>query len=103
MTADACPKLYTATTPPKGDAPNDTLVAAQTLARFPAYQPARLFALLDQFYPVPKGKTLRKTPFLPYLSFAPSAWVLPLKFTGGGLSAPGKLMFDSEGNPLDGG
>jgi hypothetical protein len=98
VTADACPKLYTATIPPKGDAPNDTLVAIQTLARFPAYQPARMFALLDQFYPVPQGKTLRKTPFMPYLSFAPSAWVLPLKFTGGGLSAPGKLMFDSEGN-----
>jgi len=98
VTADACPKLYTATIPPKGDAPNDTLVAARTLARFPAYQPARLFALLDEFYPVPQGKTLRKTPFTPYLSFAPSAWVLPLKFTGGGLSAPGKLMFDSEAN-----
>ena len=27
--------------------------------------------------------------------FAPSAWVLPLKFTGGGLSAPGKIMFDA--------
>jgi hypothetical protein len=72
VTADACPKLYTATTPPKGDAPNDTLVSAQALARFPAYQPARLFALLDEFYPVPQGKTLRKTPFMPYLSFAPA-------------------------------
>src|SRR5262249_34398243 len=29
---------------------------------------------------------------------APSAWILPLKFTGGGMSGPGKLMFDSEGN-----
>ena len=73
ITADACPKLYTATIPPRGDAPNDTLAAAQALARFPAYQPARLFALLDQFYPIPQGKTLRKTPFLPYLSFAPTA------------------------------
>ncbi len=35
---------------------------------------------------------------MPYLTWAPSAWVLPLKFTGGGLSAPGKLMVDSEGN-----
>ena len=40
----------------------------------------------------------RPTPFIPYLTFAPSAWGLPLKFTGGGLSAPGKLMIDSEGN-----
>ena len=34
----------------------------------------------------------RQTPFIPYLTFAPRAWVLPLKFTGGGLSPPGKLM-----------
>jgi streptogramin lyase len=47
---------------------------------------------------VPQGKPLRATPFMPYLTFAPSAWVFPLKFTGGGMSAPGKLMFDSEGN-----
>ena len=35
---------------------------------------------------------------MPYLSFAPSAWVLPLKFDGGGYRAGGKAMFDSEGN-----
>ncbi len=35
---------------------------------------------------------------MPYLSFAPSAWVLPLKITSGGLNAGGKLMFDSQGN-----
>jgi len=40
---------------------------------------------LNDFYPVPEGKNLRPTPFMPYLSWAPSAWVLPLKFTGGGL------------------
>jgi hypothetical protein len=34
----------------------------------------------------------------PYLSFTPSAWVLPLKFDGGGYRAGGKAMFDSEGN-----
>jgi DNA-binding beta-propeller fold protein YncE len=31
---------------------------------------------------------------MPYLTFAPSAWVLPLKFYHAG----GKLMFDSQGN-----
>src|SRR5260370_11211158 len=30
--------------------------------------------------------------------FPPSAWILPLEFTGGGLSGPGKIMIDSEGN-----
>jgi hypothetical protein len=97
-TPDACPKLYTATLSPKGDAPNDTLTAAQSIARAPWYQPARVFALLDQFYPVPKGKTMRAVPYMPYLNFAPSAWVLPLKFDGGGYRAGGKAMFDSEGN-----
>jgi hypothetical protein len=98
VTADACPKLYTAATPPKGGAPNDTLTAAQSIARAPWYQPEKLFALLDQFYPVPKGKNLRAVPFMPYLNWVPSAWVLPLKFDGGGYRAGGKAMFDREGN-----
>jgi hypothetical protein len=95
---DACGKLFAAATPPTGGAPTDTLTAAEAIARYPWYQPKRLFALLDQFYPVPKGKNLRAVPFVPYLSFAPGAWVLPLKFDGGGYSAGGKAMFDSEGN-----
>jgi hypothetical protein len=41
---------------------------------------------------------MRAVPFMPYLSFPPSAWVLPLKFDGGGYRAGGKAMFDSEGN-----
>ena len=35
---------------------------------------------------------------MPYLIWSPSAWVLPLKFDGGGYRAGGKAMFDSEGN-----
>ena len=96
--ADACSKLFAAATPPKGNAPTDTLTAAQSIARYPWYQPERLFRLLDEFYPVPAGKTMRAVPFMPYLSFSPSAWVLPLKFDGGGYRAGGKAMFDSEGN-----
>jgi hypothetical protein len=84
VTPDACPKLYTAATPPKGAAPNDTLTAAQSIARAPWYQPTRVFALIDQFFPIPKGKNLRAVPYMPYLNTAPSAWVLPLKFDGGG-------------------
>jgi hypothetical protein len=106
VTADACPKLYTASAPPKGDAPNDILTAAQNIARHPWYQPERLFALLDSFYPMPPIKmdgqprrpNMRAVPFMPYLNWAPSAWVLPLKFDGGGYRAGGKGMFDSEGN-----
>jgi hypothetical protein len=61
VTADACPKLYTATTSPKGDTPNDTLSAAQNVARHPWYQPERLFALLDSFYSMPPIKMERST------------------------------------------
>jgi hypothetical protein len=100
--SDACSSLFAASTPPDGKVPTDTLGAAQAVARNAAYKPERLFALLDAFYPVPQGRTLRPTPFQPYLSLAPSAWVLPLKFTGGGLSGPGKIMFDSEGNEWSG-
>jgi hypothetical protein len=97
-TADACSKLFAAATPPKSATPTNTLAAAQSIAGYPWYQPERLFALLDEFYPIPTGKTMRAVPFMPYLGFSPSAWVLPLKFDGGGYVAGGKAMFDSEGN-----
>ncbi|MGC1178371.1 MAG: hypothetical protein WA884_04955 [Methyloceanibacter sp.] len=97
--ADACNSLFAATTAPDGKVPTDTLTAAEFIARFPSHQPEKIFALLENFYPVPERKPLlRPTPFMPYLSFAPSAWVLPLKFTGGGYSGSGKLMFDSQGD-----
>jgi hypothetical protein len=98
VTVNACDKLFIAATPPKGAAPTDTLMAAQSAARYPWYRPERLFVLLGDFFPVPTGKTMRAVPFMPYLSFPPSAWVLPLKFDGGGYRAGGKAMFDSEGN-----
>ncbi len=99
---DACSSLFAAATPPTGTAPTDTLTAAESVALNSAFKPGRLFALLNAFYPVPEGKQLRATPFLPYLSFAPSAWVLPLHFTGGGYSGGAKVMFDREGNAWSG-
>jgi hypothetical protein len=98
VTVDGCDKLLAATTPPKGATPTDTLTAAQSIAKYPWYQPGRAFALLEAFYPIPQGKTMRPVPYMPYLNFAPSAWVLPLKFDGGGYRAGGGAMFDSEGN-----
>src|SRR5262245_22032092 len=86
---DACSKLYAATAGPAGAASTDTLTAAESIAKYPWFQPARVFALLDQFYKIPQGKTMRAVPYMPYLSFAPSAWVLPLKFDGGGYRAGG--------------
>jgi len=98
VTPDACNRFFTAATSPTGMVPTNTLAAIESILRNPWNQPAQVFALLDNFYPVPPGKNLRPVPFMPYLTWAPSAWVLPLKFTGGGLSAPGKLAIDSEGN-----
>jgi hypothetical protein len=88
VTPGATSRFLAAATPRSGKMPTDTLMALKGVARDSGYKPERLFELLDAFYPVPKGKSLRPTPFMPYLTWAPSAWVFPLKFTGGGLSAP---------------
>jgi hypothetical protein len=98
VTPDACSRLFAAATDPAGSVPTDTLTAAEMIAHNPWHNPAQVFELLAAFYPVPQGKFLRPAPFQPYLNFPPSAWVMPLKFTGGGLSAPGKLMIDGQGN-----
>lgn len=96
--SDACSSLFYAATSPRGEYPKDTLAAAENIARYPWYQPEKLFGLLNYLYPAPQDHNLRLVPFMPYLNFTPSAWVLPLKFDGGGLRAGGKGMFDSEGN-----
>jgi len=98
VTQDACAKLFAAATPPSGIVPATTLGAAEAIARNAWYKPERVFALLEEFYPIPADEIMRPVPFMPYLNFAPSAWVLPLKFDGGGYRAGGKAMFDSEGN-----
>jgi hypothetical protein len=61
---DACSKLFAATILPKGDAPKDTLTAAESIARYPWYHPAEIYALLNEFYPVPKGENQRPAPFV---------------------------------------
>jgi hypothetical protein len=96
--ADACSSLFAAATPPGGEAPNNTLNAAESIALNPWYQPERLYALLRQFYQVSASNHMLAVPYMPYLNWAPSAWTLPLRFTGGGYVAGGKCMFDSEGN-----
>src|SRR5271167_1786344 len=96
--SDACSSLFYAATSPRGEYPKDTLAAAENIARYPGYQPEKIFGLLNYLYPAPQDHNLRSVPFMPYLNYTPSAWVLPLKFDGGGLRAGGKGMFDSEGN-----
>jgi streptogramin lyase len=96
--AETCDKFFAAATPPGGVAPTDTLMAAQNIARNPSHQAQKLFALLDAFYPVPAGNHWRAVPFIPYLSFAPSAWTLSLVYSGGGLNSLGGIAIDGEGN-----
>ena len=96
--ADACSSLFAAATPPGGGALANTLNAAESIALNPWHQPEKLFALLSQFYQISTSTHMLAVPFMPYLNWAPSAWVLPLKFDGGGYRAGGKAMFDSEGN-----
>jgi len=96
--ANACDSLFAAATPPGWSAPTNTLNTAEAIALFPWHQPEKLYALLREFYPVSPATHMLAVPYMPYLNWAPSAWVLPLKFTGGGYVAGGKCMFDSEGN-----
>lgn len=95
---DACAKFFDASMTPQGEKADNILTAAEYIAQYPWFNPEAKFDLLDEFYPVPKGKNLRDTPFMPYLNYTPSAWVLALKFGGGGYLAGGKTMIDSEGN-----
>ncbi len=61
-----CGKLFVAAKGPKGNTPTDTLTAAEAIARYPWYQPKRVFDLLE-LYPIPGGKTMRAVPYMPYL------------------------------------
>jgi hypothetical protein len=96
--ADACGSLFTAATPPGGGPPTNTLNATEAIALNPWHQPGKIYDLLRKFYEVSPSNHMLAVPYLPYLNWAPSAWVLPLKFDGGGYVAGGKAMFDSEGN-----
>ena len=58
---NACDRLFVAAAGRDGKAPADTLGAAISIAHNMAYQPERVFALLDDFYPV-QGRGLRATP-----------------------------------------
>ncbi len=96
--ADACGSLFTAATPPGGGPPTNTLNAAESIALNPWHQPDKIYDLLRKFYQVSPSNHMLAVPYMPYLNWAPSAWVLPLKFDGGGYVAGGKAMFDSDGN-----
>jgi hypothetical protein len=61
------------------------------MAKVPIFIWSRKAADLRQMLLAEKMAVTRcEVPFMPYLSFPPSAWVLPLKFDGGGYRAGGK-------------
>ncbi len=95
---DACERLFEAATPPGGSAPTDTLTAAEAIALHPWNAPAKLFALVDHFYPPRQGPGSGAVPFRPYLLFAPGTWTIALRYAGGGLAGLGGIGIDAEGN-----
>ncbi len=99
---DACPQLFSLATPPRGKTPADTLEAAVAIARHPWNNTAELFQLMENLYPVPEGGAVRPTPFLPYLFYPPTSWALALRYSGGGLDAPGGIAIDADGNAWSG-
>ncbi len=91
-------KFLQAATPIGGATPKDTLEAMAGIARTSWAAPKELYALFDQAYPQPKDGSRRSAPFVPYLALVPNDFALSLNFSGGGMYAAGKLMFDKDGN-----
>ena len=91
-------RFLKAATPIGGATPKSTLEAMAGIARTPWANPNALYALFDEAYPQPADGSRRKAPFLPYLAYAPPDFALMLSFAGGGVYAPGKFMFDPNGN-----
>ncbi len=91
-------RFLKAATTTGGSTPKSTLEAMASIARAPWVNADALYALFDEAYPQPSDGGRRKAPFLPYLAFSPPDFALMLCFAGGGLFAPGKFMFDANGN-----
>jgi hypothetical protein len=91
-------RFFKASTPVSGTTPKNTLEAMAAIARTPWAAPKELYALFDEAYPLPAPDGRRKSPFIPYLVYAPEDFALSLAFTGGGDYANGRFMFDADGN-----
>jgi hypothetical protein len=91
-------RFFKAATPSGGATPSNTLGAIAGIAREPWAHPKDLFALFEEAYPQMKEGLPNAAPFAPYLQFAPNDFALILRFSGGGIYAPGRLMFDADSN-----
>jgi hypothetical protein len=91
-------RFFRAATPSGGTTPSNTLGAIAGIARQSWAHPKDLYALFEEAYPQAKEGLPNAAPFVPYLLYAPSDFALVLRFSGGGLYAPGRLMFDVDGN-----
>ncbi len=87
-TSQQCSTLFAAAAAGGGAALTDTASAAISIAHNPASGVAQLFALQSQ----------SSATFQPALASAPTSWILPVSFAGGGLNAPAGLAVDAAGN-----
>jgi hypothetical protein len=85
-------RFFRAATPTGGATPSNTLEAMAGIARESWAHPKDLFALFEEAYPQAKEGLPNAAPFAPYLLYAPNDFALILRFSGGGLYAPGRLM-----------
>ena len=82
-----CTALFSATTPPGGTAPANTLDAALNLVRNPGSNVAALYT-----------QSTASTAFTPALTAAPSDWTMFINYTGGGMNTPTAVGVDGTGN-----
>ena len=94
-------RFLKAAAPSDGDAPTNTLDAMADIARESWVDPKGLYALFDEAYPQPKDGSRRAAPFAPYLFFAPDDFALSFAFSGGGMYANGRFMFDADGASME--
>ncbi len=85
--SSGCVSLFSNITPSGQEPATDTLTAAWYAAKNPGRQVASLFGLVNE-----------SALFQPTLATAPSDWMLPISFSGGGLNSPTSLGADSLGN-----
>jgi hypothetical protein len=92
-------RFFKAATPTGGVTPKNTLGAMAGIAREPWIAAKELYGLYDEAYPLPAPDARRTgAPFAPYLVYVPDDFALSLAFSGGGVYANGRFMFDADGN-----